>query len=68
MRDAAMKMVAEYLEKALNFEQMAAHEKGEELKAALLAQARAYRKLAASRAMSGELDPPLSEASGDETK
>jgi hypothetical protein len=46
-----MKMVAEYLEKALHFEQMAATEKDQKLKANLLAQAQAYRKLAADRAL-----------------
>jgi hypothetical protein len=34
-----MKMLAEYLEKAINFELMAAEEKDERLKASLLAQA-----------------------------
>jgi len=52
-----MKMVAEYLEKALNFEQLAAHEKDDELKANLLAQAQAYRKLAADRALKEPLTP-----------
>ena len=46
-----MKMVAEYLEKALNFEQLAAAEKDPKLKAELLEQAKAYRKLAAERAL-----------------
>ena len=46
-----MKMVAEYLEKAIHFEQMAAMEKSSQAKAALLAQAAAYRKLAAERAL-----------------
>ena len=46
-----MKMVAEYLEKAVNFEQMAAKETEPNLKTALLAQAKAYRKLAADRAL-----------------
>jgi hypothetical protein len=53
-----MKMVAEYLEKALSFEQMAAHEKDEKLKANFLAQAQAYRKLAADRALKSPLTPP----------
>jgi hypothetical protein len=52
-----MKMVAEYLEKALHFEQMAALEKDEELKANLLVQAKAYRKLAADRALQSPLTP-----------
>ena len=46
-----MKMVAEYLEKALHFEQMAEFEKNAELKVRLLGQAKAYRKLAADRAL-----------------
>jgi hypothetical protein len=52
-----MKMVAEYLEKALSFEQMAAHEKNAELKASLLSQAKSYRKLAADRALQSPLTP-----------
>jgi hypothetical protein len=45
-----MKMVAEYLEKALDFERLAAIETDSKLKAKLLEQANAYRKLAAARA------------------
>jgi hypothetical protein len=45
-----MKMVAEYLEHALNFERMAAGERDPELKADFEKQAAAYRKLAANRA------------------
>ena len=45
-----MKMLAEYLEKAITFEQMAAQEKNAVLKASLEKQAAAYRKLAAERA------------------
>ena len=52
-----MKMVAEYLEKALNFEQMASLENDAELKRRLLDQARAYRKLAADRALKEPLSP-----------
>jgi hypothetical protein len=52
-----MKMVAEYLEKALNFEQMASRESDTELKARLLDQAKAYRKLAADRALKDPLSP-----------
>ena len=50
-------MVAEYLEKALNFEQLAADESDEKLKASLLAQAASYRKLAAERALRDPLTP-----------
>jgi hypothetical protein len=52
-----MKMVAEYLEKALSFEQMAAAETDPKLKADLLEQAKAYRKLAADRASKEPLTP-----------
>jgi hypothetical protein len=41
-----MEMLAEYLEKAIAFERMAADEKGAKLKADLEKQATAYRKLA----------------------
>ena len=52
-----MKMVAEYLEHALDFERLAAAEKDPELKASLLKQAEAYRKLAADRALRDTLSP-----------
>ena len=52
-----MKMIAEYLENALNFERLAAAEKDPELKASLLKQAEAYRKLAADRALRDTLSP-----------
>ena len=45
-----MKMLAEYLEKAITFERMAAQEKDGVLRASLEKQAMAYRKLAADRA------------------
>jgi hypothetical protein len=45
-----MKMLAEYLEKAITFERMAAAERDAKLKADLEKQAVAYRKLAAERA------------------
>jgi hypothetical protein len=53
-----MKMVAEYLEKAIHFEQLAASETGPQLKASLLSQAANYRKLAADRALREPLTPP----------
>ena len=43
-------MIAEYLEHALQFERMAKDETAPVLKASLLKQAEAYRKLAAERA------------------
>ena len=45
-----MKIVAEYLDKAIAFEQMAAREKDAKLQADLEGQAMAYRKLATERA------------------
>ena len=45
-----MKMIAEYLEHALQFERLAKDELSPALKASLLKQAEAYRKLAAERA------------------
>jgi hypothetical protein len=51
-----MKMIAEYLERALQFERMAARESNADLKAQLLRQAEDYRKLAAKRA--GQLGGP----------
>ena len=57
-----MKMLAEYLEKAIAFERMAADEKDAKLKADLEKQAAAYRKLAVQRAKQYKLDvsPQLS--------
>ena len=52
-----MKMVAENLEKALHFEQLAAAEKDPKLKASLIKQGEAYRKLAAKHALSEKLTP-----------
>jgi hypothetical protein len=45
-----MKMLTEYLERAVEFENLAANENNEAFKAELLKQAAAYRKLAAKRA------------------
>jgi hypothetical protein len=45
-----MKMIAEYLEHAIQFERMAAEETDPALKETLATQALAYRKLAAERA------------------
>jgi hypothetical protein len=53
-----MKMLAEYLEKAITFERMAAEEKDPKLKANLEKQATAYRKLAAERAKKYNLPTP----------
>jgi hypothetical protein len=53
-----MKMIAEYLEHALNFERMAAEETNPEVKTAFEKQAAAYRKLAADRTKKLGLDDP----------
>ena len=52
-----MKMLADYVEKALHFEQMAAEQKDANFKANLARLATAYRKLALGRAK--ELNVPL---------
>jgi len=48
-----MKLIAEYLEKAIDFERMAVMETDSALKANLLKQAAAYRKLAERKEHSG---------------
>ena len=53
-----MKMIAEYLEHALQFERMAAAETNPTLQESLANQAIAYRKLAAERANRLKLPPP----------
>ena len=53
-----MKLIAEYLEHAINFERMAAAEKNPQLKAAFEKQAAAYRKLAEDRTKKRGLDDP----------
>jgi hypothetical protein len=45
-----MKMLTEYLDRAIEFEKLAASEQDEALKAALFKQADSYRSLAAKRA------------------
>ena len=55
-----MKMIAEYLEHALQFEKMARDETDAGLKEQLVKQAQAYRKLATERAQRlGLPTPPL---------
>jgi hypothetical protein len=53
-----MKMVAEYLEHALNFERMAAEEKNPKVKAVFEKQAADYRRLATKRAKELGLPEP----------
>jgi hypothetical protein len=53
-----MKMLAEYLENAVKFEQMAFHEEDLKLKADFERQAVAYRKLAEKRAEKYGLKTP----------
>ena len=50
-------MIYQYVELAIQFEQMAARETAEELKESLLEQAAAYHKLAQKRA--GQLNVPF---------
>ena len=52
-----MKLVAEYLERAVHFARMAAEESDPKLKASLEQQALAYRKLADKRAAEIKLPP-----------
>ena len=54
-----MKMVAEYLQQACHFEQLAASEDDPKLRAQLEEQAKAYRKLAAGRAKTAGLPFPM---------
>jgi len=54
-----MKLIAEYLDHALSFERLAAHEKNPTLKADFEKQVAAYRKLAAKRAAELGLEPPM---------
>ena len=56
--DDAVKMIAEYLEHALQFEKMAKDETDAALKQQLLKQAEAYRKLAEERARRLDLPAP----------
>jgi hypothetical protein len=53
-----MKMIAEYLEHALNFERMAAEEKNPQIKAVFEKQAASYRKILAERTKQLGLDDP----------
>jgi hypothetical protein len=57
-RGHRMKMLVEYLENAIKFEQMAAEEKDAKLKAQFEKQAFAYRKLAEKRAKDFGLKAP----------
>jgi hypothetical protein len=53
-----MKLITEYLERAVNPERLAVGEQDAKFKNALLEQARVYRKLAAKRADQFGLPPP----------
>ncbi len=57
-----MKMLAEYLDTAIKFEQMATHENDPQLKADFERQAAAYRKLAEKRAKEYGLKMPSGQA------
>jgi hypothetical protein len=53
-----MKFLTEYLDRAVNLEQLAASEQDSKFKNELLDQAAAYRKMAAKRAKEYGLPPP----------
>ena len=53
-----MKLLTEYLERAITLERLAASEQDSAFKTQLIAQAAAYRKLAARRAEQYGLPPP----------
>jgi hypothetical protein len=53
-----MKLLTEYLERAVNLERLAASEQDSKFKTELLNQAGAYRKMAAKRAQQCGLPPP----------
>ena len=62
-----MKLLTEYLERAINLERLAASEADSKFKTELLNQANAYRKLAARRAEQYDLPPPSPPESPTET-
>jgi hypothetical protein len=53
-----MKLLTEYLDRAIDLERLAASEHDSEFKTQLLHQAAAYRKMAAKRAEQYGLPPP----------
>jgi len=57
-RGSAVKLLTEYIERALQFEELAEKESDPDFKAKLLEQAEAYRKLAEKRAEQYGLPPP----------
>ena len=58
-----MKLISEYLEKAMDFERMASETPDPAFRAGLEKQAAAYRKLASERARKLGLSPPSAENS-----
>jgi hypothetical protein len=54
----AMKLIVDYIENAIKFEQLAAQERNPEVSAKLKEQAAAYRKLAEERAEKLGVAPP----------
>jgi hypothetical protein len=55
-----VKLIAEYLERAQQFERMAEYSQDPKLREQLLQQCEAYRKLATKRAMQLGVSPPES--------
>jgi hypothetical protein len=56
-----VKLIAEYLDRALQFERMAEYSQDPKLREQLLQQSVAYRKLASKRALQLGLPPPDAE-------
>jgi hypothetical protein len=56
--EPAIRLVTEYIDRAVNLERLAAGEQDAKFKAELLHQAASYRKMAANRAVQCGLPPP----------
>lgn len=61
-QECVVKLLTEYLERAVQLEELAANEPNSMFKVQLLAQAEAYRKLAAKRAQDLGMPPPSPKA------
>jgi hypothetical protein len=67
MTERIVKLLTEYLERAVQLEGMAAAEPDSNFKNQLIAQAQSYRKLAEKRAAEYGLPPPSPPTSSSET-
>ncbi|MBV8754509.1 MAG: hypothetical protein JO328_16730 [Hyphomicrobiales bacterium] len=59
-----MRLVAEYLDRAMQFERMAEYTQDPQLRQQLLQQSEAYRKLATKRATQLGVPPPQADPGG----